>query len=328
MRGFYKIFIKNRFIRFAWMLGLSVWGVKWATDTFLVNKNAFFSKTIYNIPTDDITTFTIQKGDEEMIFARTDSGWLVVKNNVTLPISNDSVTLFLQVLKGLKSHIIKKLPDIPPSSAEQINNTEKPNIVVFITRKNNITDSLSIFYAEKDSATGNTYTYIKLPEERLLHGVTPDLNKIFGIEFNSFRNNTLFSFDRAKISKITFRNSADTVSFYAKDSINWTFYKDRFSVLTDSFNHFVQQIGILRAGFTNAEGGKFYDGSTDFIDPKNIVNQLIVYFQEDSTILTTYRRERFFVLHSSQNEGNYFQIDSINTIFKNPDAFVKLKKVN
>lgn len=319
IRGFYKIFIKNRFIRFAWMLGLSVWGVKWATDTYLVNKNAFFSKTILSFPPDDITTFTVRQGDNDIIFARADSNWLVVHNNITVPLPYDSVAVFLQVFRQLESHSIKKLPDVSPTVSEGNNTTENPNIVVFVTRKNNITDSLSIFYAEKNSLTGQTLTYCKLPKERLLHGVKPDLNRIFGIEFNSFRNDLLLSINRADISKITFRNPADTVSFYAKDSVNWTFSQDRSSVLADSFNLFVKNMGILR-------GGKFYDRSRDFTDKKNLIQQCIIYFEEDSAVLTTYRRERLFIIHSSQNKDNYFQVDSLNLILKKPEAFLELKK--
>ena len=326
VRGLYKIFIKNRFIRFAWMLGISVWGVKWATDTYLVNKKAFFSKTILSLPPEDISTFTIRKGDDDMIFARADSNWLVVHNNITIPLSHDSVAVFLQVFRQLNSHSIKKLPDVPPIVSEGSHDTEKPNIVVFITRKNNITDSLSIFYAVKNSLTGQTLTYCKLPNERLLHGVKPDLNRIFGIDFNSFRNNQLLSFDRAKVSKITYRSPADTISFYAKDSVNWTFNQDRYSVLADSFNLFMKDMGILSKGLLSERGGSFYDGSRDFTDRKNLVQQWIIYFKEDSAVLTTYRRERLFILHSSQNKDNYFQVDSLNPLLKKPESFLRLRK--
>ena len=78
-------------------------------------------------------------------------------------------------------------------------------------------------------------------------------------------------------------------------------------------------MGILR-------GGKFYDRSRDFTDKKNLIQQCIIYFEEDSAVLTTYRRERLFIIHSSQNKDNYFQVDSLNLILKKPEVFLELKK--
>ena len=83
LRGFYRIFIKNKIIRWAWMLGLSVWGVKWASENFLKTKNAFFSKTILSISPDDVAAFTIRKGDEETTFARADSNSAVARSAIS-----------------------------------------------------------------------------------------------------------------------------------------------------------------------------------------------------------------------------------------------------
>lgn len=322
LRGFYRIFIKNKIIRWAWMLGLSVWGVKWASENFLKTKNAFFSKTILSISPDDVAAFTIRKGDEETTFARADSVWLVVKNDVTIKISTDSVAVYLNLFSKMTSYSIKKLSDKPEDESTE----DKALFKIFISKNNNTTDSLSIFYTANDSVSGNILTYIKLPKERLLHGIEGNWVTLFNKDFNDFRNAQILSFSRADVSKITLRSRMDTVSFYAKDTANWTFSNDKFVVLNDSFNTYLKSINHLSLRNTKQAGGKFYDAAREFKEIKKIENQLVIYFKEDSATLTAYRRERYFILHSTQNPENYFQVDSVGFIFQNTEGYVRLKR--
>ena len=325
LRGFYRIFIKNKIIRWAWMLGLSVWGVKWASENFLKTKNAFFSKTILSISPDDVAAFTIRKGDEETTFARADSVWLVVKNDVTIRIPADSVAVYLNLFSKMTSYSIKKLSDKPDENIEgEID--KKALFKIFISKNNNITDSLSIFYTAKDSVSGNILTYIKLPKERLLHGIEGNWVTFFDKDFNDFRNAQILSFSRADVSKVTLRSRLDTATFYAKDTANWTYSNDRYLVLNDSFNTYLKSINHLSLRNMKPVSGKFYDAARDFKDIKKIENQLVIYFKEDSATLTAYRRERYFILHSTQNPENYFQVDSLGFIFQNTEGYVRLKR--
>ncbi len=326
LRGFYRFFIKNKIIRWAWMLGLAVWGVKWASENFLKTKNAFFSKTILSISPDDVAAFTIRKGDEETTFARADSVWLVVKNDVTIRIPNDSVAIYLNLFSQLTSYSIKKLSDNPDENTEW-GLDDKALYKIFISKNNNTTDSLSIFYTAKDSISGNVLTYIKLPKERLLHGIEGNLMTIFDKDFNGFRNAQILSFSRADVSKVTLRNRLDTATFYAKDTANWTYSNDKYLVLNDSFNTYLKSINHLSLRNLKPVNGQFYDASRDFKDIKKIENQLVIYFKEDSATLTAYRRERSFILHSTQNTESYFQVDSVGFIFQNTEGYVRLKKI-
>ena len=330
LRGFYRIFFKNKIIRWAWMLGLSVWGVKWASENFLKTKNTFFSKTILSISPEYVAAFTIRKGDEETTFARADSVWLVVKNDVTIRIPADSVAVYLNLFSKMTSYSIKKLSDKPDENTpEGINEgdvDDKALFKIFISKNNNTTDSLSIFYTAKDSVSGNILTYIKLPKERLLHGVEGNWVSLFDKDFNDFRNAQILSFSRADVSKVTVRSRLDTVTFYAKDTANWTYSNDRYLVLNDSFNTYLKSINHLSLSNMNPFKGKYYDASREFKDIKKIENQLVIFFKEDSATLTAYRRERSFILHSTQNPDNYFQVDSVGFIFQNTEGFVRLKK--
>ena len=85
LRGLYRIFIKNSFIRWVWMLALALWGIKIVTDKGLALRHAPLSKTVVSIPPRTVSAFTIRENeDEDMTFTLSDSGWLVVKDNITL----------------------------------------------------------------------------------------------------------------------------------------------------------------------------------------------------------------------------------------------------
>ncbi len=100
LRATYRFFIKNRFIRWTWMLALAIWGVKVATDRGLAWKKAPLSKTVLSIPSQTVSSFTIrQNEDEDITFTLADTVWLAVKNNVTLRLPADSVSVFLSVFK-------------------------------------------------------------------------------------------------------------------------------------------------------------------------------------------------------------------------------------
>jgi hypothetical protein len=319
IRAIYRILIKNRLIRWVWILGLSLWGVKWLTDNAIIKKKSFFSKTILAIPKEDIHTFTIQKAnDEEIIFTRNDANWLIVKNDVTISVSEDSVAAFLTVFNKMESSAIKKLSE-NTADDEAVKKAESRYLYkIFINHKNSATDSISVFYTVQDSLSDDTLTFVQINNERILHGVKNDLMGLLRKDFNDFRSKKLLNFSRANATKLVFLNPLDTAIFYAKDTVNWTFFNNKNSVLSDSLNAYLKSIGILR-------GGRFYDASRDFKENKNIDNQLVIYTKDDSTKLTAYRRERLFILHSSSNNDNYFQIDSTNDIFKKATDFIRVK---
>ena len=90
LRAFYRIFIKNRFIRWTWMLALVLFGVRYATERGLAWKKTPLSKTVVSITAESVSAFTIRRGeDDEITFTIGDSAWLVVKNNITLRLPVD-----------------------------------------------------------------------------------------------------------------------------------------------------------------------------------------------------------------------------------------------
>jgi hypothetical protein len=72
---------------------------------------------------------------------------------------------------------------------------------------------------------------------------------------------------------------------------------------------------------------KYYDATHEPLISENIENQLVITRKRDSIVLTAYRLDSLFVLHSSQNDQSYFKTDSVYVrgLFYNPNAFLKAK---
>lgn len=315
IRALYRIFIKNRFIRWVWLLALSLWGIKWITDNAIAKKKTYFSKTILALPPKDVLTFTIRKpNDDETTFTRHDDHWLAVHNDITIKIPEDSVAAFLNLFNKMDSYAIKKLSD----SDETASPSSSKFLYKILINHNNVNDSLTIFYTAKDSLSGENLAFLRVYNEPFLNGVKTDILTLLEKNFNDYRSQHLLKFSRADISKVVLKNLNDTATFYAKDTVNWTYFNDRFTVISDTFNRYLKSLEILR-------GGAFYDASRDFKERNSIENQLIIYTKEDSIILTAYRRERLLILHSTDNNENYFKADSIHHIFKNHNDFIRLK---
>lgn len=313
LRAFYRIFIKNRFIRWVWLLALSLWGIKWVTDNAITKKKPFFLKTVLAIPSADIHTFTIRSAsDEEMTFTRHDDhNWLAVKNDVTIPIPEDSVAAFLTLFNKMDSYAVKKISESEDNSAYLYK--------VFIHHRNNLNDSLTVFYTAFDSLSKESLTFLKVSQEPFLQGIKGDILGLLKKDFNDFRRTELMpTLIRKDISKVIFRTPFDTVSFYAKDSLHWTFSNVRFGVVADTFNRYLKNLELLK-------GGAFYDAARDFVDNKNIENQMVILHSTDSVVLTAYRRERLLILHSTANKDTYFKVDSVNHIFKPLKDFIRPK---
>ena len=140
LRGFYRIFIKNRFIRWTWMLALLLFGVRYATERGLAWKKTPLSKTVVSIPSASVSSFTIRRGeDDEMTFTLADTGWLVVKNNVTLRLPIDSVQPYLSIFEKMDAVNINVLNDV---EFEQLNGKQHSEITV--TQSNNKNHSFTL----------------------------------------------------------------------------------------------------------------------------------------------------------------------------------------
>ncbi len=313
LRAFYRIFIKNRFIRWTWMLALVLFGVRYATERGLAWKKTPLSKTVVALPSATISAFTIRHGeDDEMTFTLGDTAWLVVKNNITLRLPIDSIQPFLSIFEKMDAVNLNVLNE---QEFETLNT--KPHTDITITQTNNTNHSFSVFYTQLDSLSNNSVTYIKLPNKNALQGIKGDLLSVFNRNFDDYRNKTILNVFKDSIRALTFLSPLDSFSFVQRNGI-WTSQNSPNRLLQNDFQQYLQNLIILR-------GGKFYDGDRDILSAPKIQNKLIVYLPSDTLVLTNYKLEKGYILHSTQNNEAYFRFDSTMDIFPNLSNFFMLK---
>jgi Domain of unknown function (DUF4340) len=315
----YRFFIGNAVIKWFWILLLAIYSITWVSERYLGKRKTVYKKTILRIANHTINTFTInQANDEDMTFTRLkDSIWLVVKDDVTVRVHEDSIAAYLKLFNEMQSSTLKKLPDGVDSIGERL--YEKPQMDIDLRLATTAKRAFSIYYVDyikSDSAI----TFIKLPKERFLYGVKGDLLRLFNRDFKSFRSKTLLSFNAKDVAKLEFRTRTDSMRFYAKDSVNWGYATPQYLVSNTLVSRYLNAIDTLK-------NDKYYDATREPLIDENIENQLVITRKRDSIVLTAYRLDSLFVLHSSQNEQSYFKTDSVRVknLFYNPNLFLKAK---
>jgi hypothetical protein len=311
LRLFYRTFIKNKFVRWTWLLALGIWGAKWASQNLIPLEKNNTAKILMQIDPADISTFNIKNGEDETIYARLDTGWVVVKNHITAKIPLDSIQPILDLLSKIESKGLY---------TEGVNQSPyNPKVNVEVNTKNGTKYSFSIVYAPKSQENNITETYIKIPKNMSLHLIEGNWQLLLNSDIDKYRNNMLLNFSPKNITKFELRSRRDTAIFYKKDT-NWIVLKPLYSVNQYRFKNYLQMLSILR-------GSQFYDKSIDLKDAKNIDNQLVISTLSDSILLTaTQLRTGGYALNTTQNEDIFFKMDSINTIFPISKSFLIAQK--
>ena len=315
----YRIFIGNAVIKWIWILLLTIYCITWVSERYLGKRKAVYAKTVLRIANHTINTFSVGRSDDdEMTFTRLrDSLWIVVKNDVTVRVHQDSIEPFLKLFNEMQSSTLKKLPDGVDSIGERT--YEKPQMEIDLRLVTTAKRSFSIYYVDYITPD-SPVTFIKLPKERFLYGVKGDLLRFFNRDFSTFRSKRLLAFDLKNVAKLEFRTRTDSMRFYAKDSLNWGYATPQYAVSSGMIRNYLKAIDTL-------QNNKYYDATREPLVEKNIENQLVVTLKRDSIVLTAYRLDSLFVLHSSQNDQSYFKTDSVYVkgLFYNPNAFLKSK---
>ncbi len=300
LRGAYRLLIRNKFIRWTWLLALVLYGVKIATDRGLAWNKTASSKTVFTVSPSDIESFTIQnKADEDITFSRQDTVWIAVRNNITVRLPDDSVQVYLDLFSKIERLAVKM-----QSNTEGVG--ERPKWYVSIVQKNGTKHSLSINYVAFDSLSNENLTFLKLEKERLLHGVRGNWTTVLSKDFDDFRDHRLLRFSIKEAAAMSFQNPIDTLNVFRKETIWRSPYNRSFNPVL--FKNYVENLDILR-------GGIFYDEDRDLLVDRKISNRLIIKTPTDTAIITAFRLDNFFVVHSSCNPDNYFKMTAIEDVF-------------
>ncbi|MDZ7876988.1 MAG: hypothetical protein U5L45_04925 [Saprospiraceae bacterium] len=302
IRGAYRLLIRNKFIRWTWLLSLVLYVVKVGTDRGLAWQKTPSAKTIFTIPPSMLESFMIQNSvGEELTFSRQDTNWLVVKNNVTLRLPDDSVRPYLSLFSNMERLAVKTEANTEGVAA--------PQWRVNLVGKNGNKHFFSIYNRAYDTLSNENLTFVRLGNERLLNGVRGDWTNILSRNFDDYRNRRLFDFSLNQAAEIAFQSPTDTLVFFRRslrDSV-WQ-NRNRFFIEPIVFQNYVENLDLL-------SGGVFYDNDRDLLADRKISNRLIIKTPTDTAIVTAYKLDNFYVVHSSCNPDNYFKIDSTSSIF-------------
>ncbi len=315
IRFLYRFLIKNAVIRWMWLLALGISGLTWATQSFLWKKKEMPKKTLLRIDNHTITNFSIRQGSTDLTFSLdNDTTWLVVKNNITARVHKDTVARFLTLFNYMAGHSIKPFKNIVYKNERGEEVAITPQMEVDVTLRTTAVRSFSIYYTMQES-NGALTTFVKVPKKRVLFGVNGDLPKFFTINFNSYRDSTILRYAFDDLKRVSLRNQRDTFNFIKKDSV-WASADAGLTLKLPQFKKYLNAVDTVK-GYT------FYDVSRDFVEPKNRAHQMVLFREKDSIVVTAYRLNKGFAINSTQNEETFFKMDTTNTIFTNPQLFVK-----
>jgi hypothetical protein len=303
LRLAYRLLIGNRIIRWTWLLALVLYGVKIGTDRGFAWRKTPSAKTIFTVSPADIESFTIQNNtSEDLTFSRQDTVWLVVKNNITIRLPEDSVRPYLDLFSHLERLSVKTI-----NNTEGVRDTAKWLISLF--EKKGLKRSFSIHYTAFDTLANENLTFIKIGEERLLNGVRGDWQGVLNKRFDDFRDRHLFDFSVKNAVDMAVLSPIDTLNFFRKD-LKDPIWRNRNKLFVEPivFQNYVENLDILR-------GSIFYDEDRDLLADRKISNRLIIKTPTDTAVLTAFKLDNFYVIHSSCNPDNYFRIDSTAGIF-------------
>ena len=313
LRLAYRLLIRNRFIRWTWLLALVLYGVKVGTDKGFAWRKNPTAKTIFTVSPNNIESFTIQNAAaEDLTFSRQDTTWLVVKNNVTLRLSEDSVRPYLDLFSQMVRLAVKTAANTAANtdlSQDYREGGARAQWQVNLVEKNGAKRSFSVHYTAYDTLSNENLTFIRLGDERLLNGIRGEWATVLSRNFDDYRDRRLFDFSLHQAGEITFQSPEDTLIFFRR-SMRDSIWQNRNQLFIEPivFQNYVEHLNLLR-------GSIFYDADRDLLADRKISNRLVVRTPTDTAIVTAYKLDNFFVVHSSCNPDNYFRIDSTASIF-------------
>ena len=124
--------------------------------------------------------------------------------------------------------------------------------------------------------------------------------------FDDFRDRRLLRFSIHEAAEMSFQNPIDTLNVFRKDTIWRSPYNRLFNPIL--FKNHVANLDILR-------GSIFYDEDRDLLVDRKMSNRLIIKTPTDTAIITAFRLDNYFVVHSTSNPDNYFKMTAIQDVF-------------
>ncbi len=312
LRFMYRLVVKNRPFRIFFSVCFLLFATFKVSEGCLKRRDTILTAILVAVPPPKVKTFSIrQSTGDELIFVRQNQDWIAVKNSISAKISAKDIQYYLNIFGGLES--------LRSVGADWVQNTpETAPVMVQITPDSGKVQTFYVQKLEKDSLTGQIFTIVALPGERVAHYVKGDLMHLLDKNFNELRNTTIFNWEVNDIQRVECSlNKKIVYKFLRNKNQIWESVNEENEVMQPNFNQYLSE-NAHTAG-THFQENITFD-VTNYID-----NQLVVYVKDSlKYTLTTYKYADQYLLHSTQNQHTFFKMDSANVFF--PDAKTFLRK--
>ena len=294
-----------------------VGGVYFFTQRYsLTQAEGLRGRSLVELSASEISGITILRPlDEngELTFTRQGGDWLAVYDNQTIKIPTDSMLPFFKCFQGMEIVDVK-------TSVKQMGEyglaDGKPTLVVKVLPMRGVPIELLLGSVQYDGKTQQYTTFVRPAKERVVYQVGEDLVGLFKKNFNDFRNTGIVRVDADSVVALRYAKLQDSaIVLMRRDSI-WS--------LPDGVQRF-NYVAINRQlrVISQLSSSQFCDRS-ELSGNLLLVNKLCIQTMRlaDSVVVDVYKRDRGWVLHSSQNPKGWFKADTILELLYNPGYFV------
>jgi hypothetical protein len=313
LRFFYRLVVKNRPFRIFFSVCFLLFGTFKVSEGCLKRRDTVLTAILVAVPPQKVKTFTIrQSSGDELIFVHQNQDWIAVKNSISAKIAPKDIQVYLNIFGNLES--------LRSVGADWVQNTpQTAPIMVQITPDSGAVQTFYVQKLEKDVATGNLFTIVALPGERVAHYVKGDLMHLLDKNFNELRNTTIFNWEPNDIQRVECSMDKKIVYKFLKNKNQiWESVNEEYEVLQPVFNQYLTE--IAHTAGTHFQENITFD-VTNYID-----NQLVVYVKDSLKFtLTTYKYADQYLLNSTQNQHAFFKMDSANVFFPDHKTFLRKK---
>jgi hypothetical protein len=315
LRFMYRLIVKNRPFRIFFSVCFLLFATFKVSEGCLKRRDTVLTAILVAVPPQKVKTFTIrQSSGDELIFVHQNQDWIAVKNTISAKISSKDIQTYLNIFEGLES--------MRSVGADWVHDApQTAPIMVQITPDSGKGQTFYVQKLEKDAATGQIFTIVALPGERVAHYVKGDLMHLLDKNFNELRNTTIFNWAVNDIQRVECSMNKKIVYKFLKNKQQiWESVNEEYEVLQPIFNQYLTEIA-------HTAGTNFHENIT--FDVSNYTdNQLVVYVKDSlKYTLTTYKYADQYLLQSTQNQHAFFKMDSANVFFPDHKTFLRKKGV-
>jgi len=264
-----------------------------------------FEAVLFQIDTTELTSLSWQNTKGEFILVREENKWLITHGTRTVEALPKTVSKLLQPLQKVQTYDMVAQQS---SAWKNFGMDEAQATRVQLYQKGEMLEDFWLSPLTVKDSLHQLLTYVRLAGEDEVFEVSGELSRAFQLPFHRFRDPTVLRLDSLiEITALEYFLSPDSSLYFAKAD-HWQ--HENYAPLLDStiVKTFLKNLETVES---TAFADNFDDTRTTEFFHRAIALQLA--HLPKSIRLECYRDSTWqqpFVIHSSQNPGNYFASDS------------------